>query len=476
MALALVACWEGTPSPAPATDNRIGAATSLGSSSTSTPSASVRDRSSAGTSPDVGVARVVSYQIAECGEPPLPVGFAVLCETFDAVDELYVEPVEPSALAAAAALGIRRAPGIGDGEPSSTEITCHIPDPAFEVVCEALVERLADGGGSSRHLLEFGVQGMFRFGLDPFSVYMPPSASPPASLLAGFVYELGMVVSARTEDGTACGPIGGDCRFRVVSVFAFTPAAQAGIEEGEVLVAVDGAPVDGLAGEEAALLLRGPSGTMVSLTLERDADVVDVSMERAEVRMESAEFEMLDGGIAYVRLNDFSQSASIALGSALGRTDVQQSRGLILDLRDNPGGLVLAAQAVASQFLPSGDVMTEQYRTGEFTIPVVEGGLATEDPPLVVLVNGASASAAEIVAAVLSERGRATVVGTPTFGKNLVQSVLPGPVGGEIRVTTARWTTPEGRDVGLVGLTPDIEVETDSTGDAQLRAAIDLLD
>ncbi len=150
---------------------------------------------------------------------------------------------------------------------------------------------------------------------------------------------------------------------------------------------------------------------------------------------------------------------------------------MILDMRDNPGGLVLAAQAIASQFLDSELVMIERGRDYEYPWEVIEGGLANPSMQLVVLVNRASASASEVVAAVLKEQGRATVVGESTFGKNLVQQVYSARDGGQLRITVARWETPGGQDIGITGLQPDIVVEPDVTGgsDRMLEESLSLL-
>lgn len=417
----------------------------------------------------------LTYEARECGTGSVPVGYAVLCDAYQRLLIEYVDPIDPEALAAAAVLGMRSIDRGEPGESPTGPVSCYIPDVAFEIVCAELVDRLASSNESTEHLVKAAVSGMFRYGLDPFSVYVPDQGPLPDSLLSGFIYDLGMVVAARDSSDEVCSPIGDECLLRVVSVFDFTPADEAGIRMGDAVSAVDDRTLEGLAGEEAADLLVGESGEEVTLTIDRDGVESQFTLIRSDIRFAPAEFEIIDSGIAYVRLNDFSQPAAIALGSALGRPDVASAPGLILDLRDNPGGLVLAAQAVASQFLDAGEVMVEEYREGEVAIPVIDGGLATAGPEMVVLVNGASASAAEIVAAVLSERDRATVIGTSTFGKNLVQLVGASRDNGEIRITTARWKTPGGLDVGITGLMPDIVVEDDVDGDPQLEAALDLL-
>jgi carboxyl-terminal processing protease len=325
--------------------------------------------------------------------------------------------------------------------------------------------------------VEAATFGMFRFGLDPFSSYVPPDFADRLDALgSGRVDTLGLVVGGRDGDGAACSPVGETCLFRVLAVFPFTAAEREGVVAGDAILAVDGEVVAGLSTDEATARLIGDPGTTVTLTLDREVGRIDKALVHEDIRYEPAEYEMLTSSVAYLRLNDFSQIAAQLLGRVLELGEVRRSRGLILDLRDNPGGLVLAAQAVASQFLEGGLVMREESAEDAVDVPVVDGGLAPR-LRLVVLVNRGSASASEIVAAVLQERGRATVVGEPTFGKNLVQQVFSAGNGGEIRVTVARWTTPEGTDIGVRGLTPDVIVADppDATGDPALEAAVALL-
>lgn len=410
--------------------------------------------------------------VEECGEAP-PVDFAVLCRSFEAIVTEYVDPIEPEALAAAAMLGLGGASSDAPVAEVPREIRCSVPHASFEQVCIELADRLVSDPVEIGHLVQAAAQGMFRYGLDPFSVYIPGSESGVAPDTAGLVVELGLVVGARDDTGAACGPIGGRCRFQAVSVFDFYAAHNEGIRVGDVILGIDGSPVEGLSGEEATALLHGNPGTSVELEVARGADVRTRTLVREDVRFTPTEFEMI-GGIAYIRLNDFSQPSAQGLGEVLQLPNVESAQGLVLDLRDNPGGLVIAAQAVASQFLDGGSVLVETGRSWEVELPVVEGGLATTGPEMVVLVNRGTASAAEVVAAVLQERDRAVVMGEPTFGKNLVQFVEPSRDGGEIRLTVARWSTPGGLDIGRRGLAPDlvIEVPPDTEGDPVLEEAL----
>lgn len=416
-----------------------------------------------------------AYEARECGSTP-PRDWAILCRAFPLVVEHYVDPVDTSALAAAAALGVAGAGEDPEAKPLEGPLRCFLPDPVLEPVCEAMIDRLDAGPLPVAALVEAATLGMFRFGLDPFSSYVPPDFADRLDALgSGRVDTLGLVVGGRDAAGAACSPLSGACRFTVLAVFPFTAADRVGVVPGDPIVAVNGEAVDGLSADEATARMIGEPGTTLTLTFDRAAGRVDKALVHEDIRYEPAEFEML-GSVAYLRLNDFSQLAAQLTGRVLELDEVRRSSGLVLDLRDNPGGLVLSAQAVASQFLQGGLVMREENAEESVDVPVVEGGLAPR-LRLVVLVNRGSASASEIVAAVLQERGRATVVGERTFGKNLVQQVFSAGNGGEIRVTVARWTTPNGGDIGVRGLTPDVTVvdPPNSEYDPALETAVGLL-
>jgi carboxyl-terminal processing protease len=327
-------------------------------------------------------------------------------------------------------------------------------------------------------LVEGALNGIFQYALDPFSSYVPPDYVDELDEFgSGAVYDLGLSVSARSASGEPCSVISGSCRLEVVSVFPITPAADAGIIVGDVIVSVDGEALDGLSAEAATARLFGPAGVSVEIEIDRETGVLAKSLVREDFRFDPIEFEMISGSVAYLRLNTFSQQSAQLVGQVLQVSDVENARAMILDLRDNPGGLVLAAQAIASQFLDGELVMVERGRDYEYQWEVIEGGLANPSMQLLVLVNRASASASEVLAAVLKEQGRATVIGEPTFGKNLVQQVYGARDGGELRITVARWETPGGLDIGITGLDPDIEIAPDVIGgtDPILDEALRLL-
>lgn len=418
-----------------------------------------------------------TIETSACTSAP-PRTWAILCQAVELIDEIYVDEVARAELVAAANLGVRGVPATDGGDPPGDVFRCTIPDEAFLSVCEAVLERLQNDHDDPEILVTAALNGIFQYALDPFSSYVPPDyADQLDELGSGAVYDLGLSVSARTGSGEPCSVISESCHLEVVSVFPITPAASQGIVVGDIIVTVDGEALAGLSAEAATALMFGPAGVTVQLGIERSTGPLTKSLVREDFRFDPIEFEMINSSVAYLRLNTFSQLSAQLVGQVLQLSEVESSRAMILDLRDNPGGLVLAAQAIASQFLDGDLVMIERGRDYEYPWEVIEGGLANPSMRLIVLVNRASASASEVLAAVLKERGRATVVGEPTFGKNLVQQVYTARDGGQLRITVARWETPGGTDIGITGLEPDIFIEPDVIGgtDPILDEALSLL-
>ena len=399
------------------------------------------------------------------GAPPKT--WAIMCQAVELIDEVYVDEVDRAELVAAANLGVRRTEPTGVAAPPGDVFRCTIPDEEFLSICENIVDRLKTDHDDVEALVQGALNGIFQYALDPFSSYVPPDyADQLDEFGSGVVYDLGISVSARTASGEPCGIISDSCRLEVVSIFPITSAAAEGVVVGDIITAVDGEELDGLSAEAATAVLFGPAGVIVDLEIERETGAVTKALLREDFRFEPIEFEMLTNSVAYLRLNEFSQLSAQLVGQVLQVDEVGAARAMILDLRDNPGGLVLAAQAIASQFLRGDLMMVERGRDYEYPWTVIEGGLANPNMELVVLVNRGSASASEVLAAVLKERGRATVVGERTFGKNLVQHVIKARDGGQLRITVARWETPGGNDIGITGLEPNILIAPDLAGDS----------
>lgn len=272
-------------------------------------------------------------------------------------------------------------------------------------------------------------------------------------------------------------------RLEIVEVFQGQPAAEGGLRRGDLILQVDDTPIENMNVMEAVALIRGPEGTPVRLLVQRGEEKpFTVTLVRRKIEIPSVETRVLERTvddeehlIGYIRLTDFNAVVPQQLGAALRALLSYQPDGLILDLRGNPGGYLHVAVEVASQFVGSGTIVTERRKGGEArTFTAIPGGLATNpDLPLAVLVNMASASASEIVAGAVQDSGRGVLVGEKTFGKGSVQLAYSLDDGSELRITTARWFTPGGREIHGEGLEPDIPVAEEGEGeDAALEAAV----
>jgi carboxyl-terminal processing protease len=254
-----------------------------------------------------------------------------------------------------------------------------------------------------------------------------------------------------------------DGKVLVVSPFAGSPAARSGIRSGDQIVAVDGLSLDGTNLQETIGHLRGHAGSRVTVSVLRDDQVIDHEMRRQIIRMTSVHREFLAPSYGYVRVSQFNENTARELSRAVD--ELQEAggnmlQGLVLDLRDNPGGVLDAAVNVADLFLDSGIIVTAEGRSldSRFKRSAHRGDIL-DGASMVVLVNRGSASASEIVAGALQDHNRALVVGTETFGKGLVQTVVPLSKGRAIKLTTSRYYTPSGDSIQDVGITPDVYVD-----------------
>lgn len=253
----------------------------------------------------------------------------------------------------------------------------------------------------------------------------------------------------------------------VGEVLPGNPAEAAGVKKGDIILAVDGKSVVGLELEAVLPLIRGEVGTPVKLTLQRDKQTLDITIVRGEIREESIKAQPMGDGIYYDQLFNFNQDAGKNLAAIVGVQRSQGARGIILDLRDNPGGYLGEAVTAAEAFIGSGPIVQLLDRKG---VPeVIESSSGVQPIPVVVLVNGGTASAAEVLAGALQDSGSGTLVGTHTFGKGLVQTIVPLDNGIAIKLTTMKYQTPKGRDIlPEKGLTPDVAVELPSAPPASL--------
>ena len=300
---------------------------------------------------------------------------------------------------------------------------------------------------------------------DPYSAYLT-SEEYRSSLqsISGQFEGIGAEIATEAPDGSrGCTPLGVACRLIVTEPLDGSPAAKAGVRAGDILLSVDGTTLDGLTVDAARDRIRGPRGTVVTLTVQRGVGVtVDVTVTRDVVQRKEVASEALAGGsVGYVRLDGFSDAAADEVVKALSGHLAEGRKKLILDLRGNPGGYVTAARKIASQFVGSGAIFWEQDAAGhQVPTDALGDGVATSpDTRVVVLIDGGTASASEIVAGALQATKRATLVGQQSFGKGTVQQwqELTGEAGA-FKLTIARWLTPDKRWINKVGLTPDVVV------------------
>ncbi len=339
----------------------------------------------------------------------------------------------------------------------------------FERIRAEYVEPVND-----RELIENAINGMLT-GLDPHSSYMNAKAFRDMQVQTrGEFGGLGLEVTA--ENGL----------IKVVSPIDDTPAAKAGLKAGDLITMLDGQTVQGLTLAEAVDKMRGPPGSQIKLTLKREGidTPVEVSMAREVIHIQVVRSHMEAGDIGYVRLTSFNEQTDPGLRKAV--TDLKAKaggtlKGLILDLRNNPGGLLDQAVSVSDDFLDQGEIVSTRARhTQDSQRWNAKAGDIAQGVPLVVMINGGSASASEIVAGALQDQRRAVVLGTKSFGKGSVQTVMPLPGNGAMRLTTARYYTPSGRSIQGLGITPDVEVASARTDaprfgperEADLRGAL----
>ena len=310
---------------------------------------------------------------------------------------------------------------------------------------------------SDRELIENAINGMLT-GLDPHSSYMNAKAFRDMQVQTrGEFGGLGLEVTQ--ENGI----------IKVVSPIDDTPAARAGIKPGDLITTIDNTTVQGLSLNDAVDKMRGPPNSTIHLVIKREGvdKPVEVTMQREIIHIQVVKSH-LEGDIGYVRLTQFNEQTDAGLRAAITKFHQQlgdRLHGIVLDLRNNPGGLLDQAVAVSDDFLDQGEVVSTRARHPEDSQrwDAKAGGDITGGLPLVVLTNGGSASASEIVAGALQDHHRAVLVGQRTFGKGSVQTVIPLPGNGAMRLTTARYYTPSGRSIQGLGITPDVPVAESRT-------------
>ena len=340
----------------------------------------------------------------------------------------------------------------------------------FERVRADYVEKPDDS-----KLIESAINGMLA-GLDPHSSYMDPKSFRDMQVQTRGEFG-GLGIEVTMEDGL----------IKVVAPIDDTPAQKAGVLANDLITKLDDEQVQGLTLNQAVEKMRGPVNTKIKLTIIRKGQdkPVEVSITRDVIRVKSVRSRVEGDDVGYIRLSQFNEQTTEGLKKAISDITAKVSndklKGYILDLRNNPGGLLDQAISVSDAFLEKGEVVSTRGRNAEETQRFnARSGDLTNHKPVIVLVNGGSASASEIVAGALQDHKRATVLGTRSFGKGSVQTIIPlGSGNGALRLTTARYYTPSGRSIQAKGITPDIEVlqdvpddlksRTDTKGEASLR-------
>ena len=344
----------------------------------------------------------------------------------------------------AGALGVMSAKGADD---ASAYRQLDLFSDAFEKVRANYVRPVQD-----KELISSAIQGMVSE-LDPHSSYMDAKNYGDMKVTTSGQFG-GVGVIVQMEDGL----------IKVVSPVDGTPAAKAGIKSGDRIGAVDGTPISGMSQDEAIDKMRGPVGTKVVLTVIREGEKkpFDVTLQRSNVQVDATTFRR-EGDVGYIRMPGFNQQTAPGLERAvreLKRTIGPGIKGYVLDLRNNPGGLLDQAIQVSDDFLTGGEIVSTRGRHADDTQRYdAKGGDITEGKKVVVLVNAGTASASEIVSGALQDHKRATVVGLTSFGKGSVQTIIPlADGGGALRLTTARYYTPSGHSIQAQGIIPDIMV------------------
>lgn len=306
---------------------------------------------------------------------------------------------------------------------------------------------------SDQDLLENSIRGMLD-GLDPHSAYLNKEEFREISISTSGKFG-GLGIEVQMQNGFV----------RVVAPIDDTPASEAGIQPGDLIIRIDDTAVKGMSLMDAVKKMRGEAGSQVTLTVLREEgnEPFKITLERAVIRVESVKSRMLDPGYGYVRITQFSSQTGESVQRAI--TDLEDKadgelNGIVLDLRNNPGGVLSSAVDVADLFINTGDIVSIRGRAPN-TDQQFEAtpGDMLDGAPIVALVNEGSASASEIVAGALQDASRAVIMGTKTFGKGSVQTIVPLANGAALKLTTARYYTPSGRSIQAEGIAPDVGIQ-----------------
>lgn len=334
-----------------------------------------------------------------------------------------------------------------------------------------LVERNYVEDVDSEKLTTGAIEGMLKT-LDPYSVYLTPERYKEIEIgTSGEFGGVGMEITVENDVLTVITPIEG------------TPAAKAGVKPEDQILAIEGKSTRGMAVHEAVSRLRGLKGSSVKVTVKSKGakNPREVTLIRDIIRVESVKSKLLDNNIGYIQLSQFQEKTSDELRDALLKLQAASAgklKGIVLDLRNNPGGLLTQAVEVADEFMDKGLIVSVRGKSGtQPTEYYATKNGKFQDYPLIVVVNKGSASASEVVAEALQDSKRASILGTKTFGKGSVQTIIKLENGSGLKLTTAKFYAPSGRSINEVGVMPDIIVENDKdeSRDIQLERALELI-
>ena len=336
---------------------------------------------------------------------------------------------------------------------------------------ERLLSREALNPASESSRTAGAISGLLEASGDKYAAYFDPEHYDYFNQQSGGEF-FGIGVNIAEKEGEVY----------VVSVMEGTPAEEAGLEAEDQFVTIDGVERDSWTVDEVVTRVRGPEGSVVEVEVYRPAEdkTFEFQIERARIEIPNTMQQMLGDDVGYIRLLSFNAKSAADLRLAMEELEAEGAKGFVIDVRDNPGGLLDSAVDVASLFIEDGVIVSVEDRDGRKEVDRANGDVAT-DAPVVVLMNGNSASASEVLAGALQDYGRATLVGEQSFGKGSVQTVESLSFGGGVKFTIAHYLTPKDREIDGVGLTPDVIVEmepglqADEETDTQLKRAAEVL-
>lgn len=314
-------------------------------------------------------------------------------------------------------------------------------------------------------LIDGAIDGMVKSLNDPHSNYLSPKMYKTLmEQTEGSFAGIGVVMGMDNEQ-----------KIHIVGIMENSPGQKAGLQEGDEILAVDGVPVTQMAFDEVAAHVRGQAGTDVVLTIMRDNANQDITITRDNIKLKTVGHKMLDNNIGYIQIVSFSEDTANEFNEAYNDLKNQGMKALVLDLRNNPGGLLTTCVEIAKKLVPKGEIVSIVDKQGNKE--TYSSSLEAPEYPLVVLINKNSASASEILSGAIQDTKTGTIIGNTSYGKGSVQTILPMFEDDAVKLTIAKYYTPSGRSIDGTGITPDIEINLDenATSDTQLDKALEVL-